>query len=308
MESSSPLVSIGLPVFNGSNFIEAAIESILSQSYSNLELIICDNASTDETVALCKRFVEKDPRVEYFRQEKNLGATRNFNSTFEKTRGKYFKWASHDDLLGPNYIADCVNFLEQHNDYIICWPHMDYVGIQGEFLHPQNVPNLSIQGPSFKQRIRTLFDFQKAGDDVIPTIFALMRSDALRSTNLWQRFVSSEEILMLELLRQGKAKQLEQTAFFFRVHDDSAFQKNRTPRERGKWFDTDKRTLLQLPVWYLLARYFSTISQSNISIFEKIGCYYEVVRRAFLLWRRYAGDLIKYIGQFIGYRHRYKSR
>ncbi len=306
METSQPLVSIGLPVYNGSNFIEDAIDSILGQTYSNIELIICDNASTDSTAELCRRYVESDARVSYYRQIKNLGAARNFNCAFNKSKGKYFKWASHDDLLESDYIDNCVSFLEKHPDFVLCWPYMDFIDEAGRFIGRQAMNNLSISQETFASRIRQLFDFQIAGDDVIPTIFGLMRSDALRQTRLWQRFISSEEILMLELLLQGKVWQLEKTGFHFRIHDDSAFHKNRTPAEREKWFDTDKHYVLQFPVWFLLARYYALIAKSQIGHAEKLRCYYEITRRAVYLWRRYLGDLVKFFGQFVGYRYRYK--
>ncbi|MCB1757108.1 MAG: glycosyltransferase family 2 protein [Gammaproteobacteria bacterium] len=307
MASSQPLVSIGLPVYNGSNYIEKTIESILSQSYENFELIICDNASTDATASICERFVATDKRVSYFRQQKNLGASRNFNSTFEKASGKYFKWASHDDLLGPDNIRDCVEFLENHDDYVICWPHMDYIDENDNHLRNQSIVNLSMEGDSFVSRIHDLFNFQIAGDDVVPTIFALVRSSALANTRLWQRFTSSEEILMLELLMQGKVKQLEQTGLHFRIHNESAFHKNRTPAEREKWFDTEKHYVLQFPVWFLLVRYFNLVAHSRLDLWEKLRCYYQIIRRAVFLWRRYLGDIVKFLGQFVGYRFEYKD-
>ena len=307
MELEQPLVSVGLPVYNGSNYLEAAIESVLSQSWGNLELIIYDNASTDNTESICRRALERDSRVRYYKQEKNLGAARNFNSTFEKARGKYFKWASHDDLLGPRFIEDSVTFLEENPDYVMCWPTLDHVNEDAEHLRPQGVPNLSVTHKRYSGRLRQLFDYQIAGDDIIPSIFSVIRHSALENTRLWQRFTSSEEILMLELLMQGKSHQLDQVGFYFRQHDESAFHANRTPAEREKWFDTEKHYVLQFPVWYLLARYYALISASKLSFVEKLRCHLEITRRAVFLWRRYLGDLIKYFGQFVGYRYQYRK-
>ncbi|MDO6461755.1 glycosyltransferase family 2 protein [Granulosicoccaceae sp. 1_MG-2023] len=308
MDANKPLVSLGLPVYNGENFLAETLESLLAQTYTNFEIIICDNLSTDRTSEICAEFAARDERISYFCQSKNLGAARNFNTTFERSRGKYFKWASHDDLLEPEYLERCVAALEADPDVVICWPHMDHVDSQARHMRNQEIDDLSIMAEGYAARLRQLFDYQIAGDDVIPTIFGLMRRDVLAKTGLWRRYTSSEEILMLELLYYGKVRQLPETLFHFRIHEDSAFHANRTPAEREKWFDTEKHYVLQLPIWFLLGRYYVRVSTLGLPLWVKLRCYYEITRRAVFLWRRYAGDLIKYLGQFVGYRYEYRGK
>ena len=81
--------SIGLPVFNGENFLAPAIESILGQTYDDFELIISDNASTDATSQICRDFARRDSRVRYIRNARNLGADPNYNAVFRAARGRY---------------------------------------------------------------------------------------------------------------------------------------------------------------------------------------------------------------------------
>ena len=80
---NKPRVSIGLPVCNGENYLKQALDSIMAQTYTDFELIISDNASTDRTAQICKEYANRDPRIRYYRNEKNLGAARNFNYVFE---------------------------------------------------------------------------------------------------------------------------------------------------------------------------------------------------------------------------------
>src|ERR671915_430558 len=96
-----PLVSIGLPVYNGANYLRKAVETILEQSYESLELIISDNASTDDTADICRDLSARDARIRVSRNAQNVGAARNYNIVFNAARGKYFKWAAHDDVLAP---------------------------------------------------------------------------------------------------------------------------------------------------------------------------------------------------------------
>ena len=89
--SLPPIVSIGVPVYNGENFVGDALRSISEQSFSDYEVVICDNASTDRTSEICREFADRDARFRYYRHAKNLGAGPNFNATFERARGRYFK-------------------------------------------------------------------------------------------------------------------------------------------------------------------------------------------------------------------------
>jgi glycosyltransferase involved in cell wall biosynthesis len=103
-----PQVSVGLPVYNGERFVADALASILAQTWQDLEVIVCDNASTDRTREICEAFAARDPRVRYYRNERNLGASPNWNRAFELSRGELFKWAAHDDVLCPTYIERAV--------------------------------------------------------------------------------------------------------------------------------------------------------------------------------------------------------
>src|SRR4051812_12825537 len=98
-ESERPVtVTVGLPVHNGEQFLAAAVDSLLSQSVDGLELILADNASTDGTLAICERYAAQDRRVRVLPSDANRGAAWNFNRCLAAARGRYFKWAAHDDL------------------------------------------------------------------------------------------------------------------------------------------------------------------------------------------------------------------
>ena len=108
-----PRVSIGLPVYNGDNYLKEAIESLLFQTFEDFELLISDNASTDQTGNICRRFAEQDQRIKYVRNVENLGLTRNFNQVFTLSVGEYFKWADHDEVFLAAFLLRCVELLDQ---------------------------------------------------------------------------------------------------------------------------------------------------------------------------------------------------
>src|ERR1700730_7419804 len=100
-------VAIGLPVHNGGNFLAAAIDSILAQSYGDFDLVISDNASTDDTEEICRAYARRDSRIHYIRQSTNVGAANNYNVSFRMSDSQYFKWAAHDDVLAPGFLGAC---------------------------------------------------------------------------------------------------------------------------------------------------------------------------------------------------------
>ena len=102
-----------MPVYNGEGAIRAALDSLLSQSFSDFELIISDNASTDATGEICREYAARDRRIQYVRQPENLGAAPNFRFVLDKARGEYFMWAAHDDYWRPEFIQKCLSVLER---------------------------------------------------------------------------------------------------------------------------------------------------------------------------------------------------
>jgi glycosyltransferase involved in cell wall biosynthesis len=111
MSTQQPLVSLGIPVFNGEKFLPQALDALLAQTYTNLEFVIVDNASTDRTGEICRQYVVKDQRVRYFRNKTNIGVYANFRRAVELSRGEYFMWAAVDDLRSATTIDDCLTAL-----------------------------------------------------------------------------------------------------------------------------------------------------------------------------------------------------
>ncbi len=109
MNTHKPPVAIGLPVFNAEKYLSQAVDSILAQTFSDFHLIISDNASTDRTQEICQAYAAQDNRIRYSRNHRNLGASPNFNRVFELSSHQYFKWAPHDDMIAPEFLARCVN-------------------------------------------------------------------------------------------------------------------------------------------------------------------------------------------------------
>lgn len=129
--SKSPKVSIGMPVYNGEKFIRQALDSLLDQTFTDFELIISDNASTDETRQICLGYAEKDGRIRYYRNDTKIEPISNFNRVLNLASGKYFMWAAHDDKWGSSFVACLVQALDvnSHATLAFCrFVNIDEVG------------------------------------------------------------------------------------------------------------------------------------------------------------------------------------
>jgi glycosyltransferase involved in cell wall biosynthesis len=116
MESELPLVSIGMPVYNGARYIRRALDSLLAQDYEKFEIIISDNASTDQTPKILEQYASKYPHLRIYTQLENVGAEENFIVVLKLARGEYFMWAAHDDYWLPTFVSTLVNELNNHHD------------------------------------------------------------------------------------------------------------------------------------------------------------------------------------------------
>ena len=112
MDERVAAVSVGLPVYNGARYLPAAIDSLLSQTFEDFELIISDNGSTDETERICRGYAARDPRVRYVRSDVNRGLLWNFRNVLELARAPRFKWMAHDDICAPEFLRRCMEELD----------------------------------------------------------------------------------------------------------------------------------------------------------------------------------------------------
>lgn len=132
MISKTPLVSIGMPTYNGEAFIREALDSLLAQDFKDFELIISDNASKDNTAKICKAYTKRDSRVKYYRNKENIGSNANFNKVLELARGKYFMWAADDDVWEPSFVSSMAYALEHNPKAVLSFCQFDVIDLNGK--------------------------------------------------------------------------------------------------------------------------------------------------------------------------------
>lgn len=131
MAVTKPLVSVGVPVFNGEDHLEAALGALAAQDYPNLEIVIGDNASTDATESICRRFAVRNRNVQYLRHADNLGPAENFRQVLLHATGELFMWAAHDDLRNPRFVSALVEAILNRPEAVLATPKTIYISDDG---------------------------------------------------------------------------------------------------------------------------------------------------------------------------------
>ena len=230
---NAPLVSIGLPVFNGAMYIQHALDSLLAQSYANFELNISDNASTDGTEEICRVYAAKDPRVHYYRHAHNVGFMGNWRRALQLAAGEYFMWTAHDDCWSMHYIGTLLECLLACPGAILAAGRTLYIDVDGH-PHPRADPddapvrhgngNLSIA----KQLLQ-----QHAAQGWVHGLFR--RDDLLRLVPMF--FAAdpwgADVIFMLELCLRNAIVGSDAAVLYKRVTGGVSGPK--TARQRVKW-------------------------------------------------------------------------
>jgi glycosyltransferase involved in cell wall biosynthesis len=223
-EKKNQLVSIGMPVYNGEKYIRQAIESILNQDYPNIELIICDNASTDKTAEICLEYQQKDARINFQQNNENLGAAKNFKKVFDLSQAKFFMWAAHDDYFDKSFISKCLDRLNENPQAVLCCSEVNYINEQGTIRNTTNFTefkNIDTSGMDIPGRIERLLS-------VIGwvAIYGIIRRPSLERVKLDNPMYGFDVILLLEFLLLGDIIKVPEKLFYYRV-----FDKNKTPGE-----------------------------------------------------------------------------
>jgi glycosyltransferase involved in cell wall biosynthesis len=210
---SSPTVTVGLPVFNGERHLRAAIESILGQTFTDLELVVSDNASTDLTPEICREYARTDGRVRYERQATNVGARRNYEIVLSRGRGEYFKWSGHDDVLAPAFLERCAERLDDDPNAVLCGTGIEVIDDHGAWVGT-GVPSIVAGGPTPHERLRQFFAHPRAHQ----TIFGLIRRAPLATTGLFRSWFGADRALLIELALLGRLVRVDEPLFFHREH------------------------------------------------------------------------------------------
>jgi glycosyltransferase involved in cell wall biosynthesis len=211
-----PLVSLGVPVFNGESFLADALDSLLAQTCGDFELVIADNASTDATEAICRDYLAMDARIRYVRHDRNMGAPANWNFVARQARGEYFKWASANDVCAPTFLEECATALTSDPGVVLCYGRTCFIDEAGE----RQVP---YEGDLGFEEARPSERFKRVCRDLAMNNAqsGVVRRDALLRTRLVRPYPSGDMVLTAELALLGRIRLLPSTLLYRRTGGSS---------------------------------------------------------------------------------------
>ena len=269
--ADAPLVSVCVPVYNGEATLARALDSLLAQDIDTdaVEIVVCDNASTDGTAAICADYAARDPRIRVHRNPRNLGLAGNYNRTVELARGRYVKWATHDDWHDPRSLRLTAEALEANPEASLCATGVSWVDEHGvEF--DRWVPSADLLSPAPHERVRRVL---RTMGETHP-MYGLLRTDALRRTHRMRSFVGSDRTLIAEMALQGPIVQLPDVLHFYTVSRTA-----RTGYRPSLTYDPANRERLPLRTWRLIYEHLEVVWRSDLGPVHKATVSATVLRR-----------------------------
>jgi glycosyltransferase involved in cell wall biosynthesis len=268
-----PRVSIGLPVYNGERYLHESLDSLLGQTFEDFELIITDNASTDTTPDICQQYANRDRRVRYVRNPKNLGIVPNFNLAFELSSGEYFKWAAHDDVHRPEFVERCVEILDREPDVVLATSRTAFIDGESREVGRDAQPfRLDADSPCerFKASLVNSHCYES---------FGLMRRDAMLRTTLYGSYGHYDGVLLARLALLGRFELIPEYLLLLRTHPDQA---------SSNWVDYHRYALvidprlegkMLFPYWRRYFEFARSVGMAPLTAAEKLDCYRSLMAR-----------------------------
>lgn len=255
---------VGIPVRNGARYIREALDSVLAQTYQDFHVLVSDNASVDDTIAIVEEYAARDPRIGLQRHAVNIGAHRNYNSLVTASSSELFKWMAHDDIIAPTFLADCVAALDADPGASLAFAdsvQIDEHGTPGVEL----ASNQRYDDPSPYRRLRAYVSDRTK----IPQVFGVIRRSVLERTPLLGNYPKSDTVLMYEMAMRGTFARVEAPLFLNREHSDR--QGRLGLRERTAWYHPDREKPM-LPRWNQLAGFAGAVLRVPMAPGDKMRC------------------------------------
>ena len=268
LRATEPLVTIGVPVYNGADYLTLAIDSLLAQTYRNVELLISDNASTDGSSEVCAAYAQRDARVRYIRQAHNIGGVENHNFVVEQARGEFFMWGSSDDLWEPSYVQRCAQVLIEDPKVVLAYSINTKIDENGQSIgaYPQA---LQLDTDDVVARFGQLTQI----DNPIEPFYGLMRRSALQASARLPLHPGFDRFVLAELGLKGRFRQLPEPLYIRRIHGNQSTKAYRSLRSRYRWVNpANKDRRFVWPHFAYLRLFLGVVMRSAPGPRATMGC------------------------------------
>jgi glycosyltransferase involved in cell wall biosynthesis len=283
-----PRVSIGLPVWNGEEFLAETLASLLAQDFENLELLISDNGSTDATESLCRDAAARDERVHYHREPENRGAAWNYNAVLAMATAPLFKWAAADDVLAPTFVSSCVAALDGAGGAaVLAFPRTTLIDERSVVMSDLDDDDLDLRDPDPVRRFEKVLRHRVEWHPV----FGVIRTDLLRRTPGIAPFPYADISLLAELSLLGQFHQVPERTFLRRYHEKRSIVAGPTFVQQVAWYDPRRRVRYAMPMTRLSKELMMVVGRADLPPAQKLRARSLVLSRwALPHWRQIGGE------------------
>jgi glycosyltransferase involved in cell wall biosynthesis len=263
--SSTPPLTIGLPVYNGERYLALALDDLLAQEYTDFRLLISDNASTDATEEICRDYASGDPRIQIFRHEENQGGVWNYNYVFRRNESPFFKWATHDDGHAPTFLSRCMETFECAPDSVVLvYPRVTLIGPDGEVRRTYD-ERLDLRESAAATRLGHLVRHIR----MVNCLLGVIRAEALASTKLNQSVTGYDNLLLAELALRGQFWEVPERLFYRRIHPDAASQ-DKSMQGKLAWLSAGRKRDARFALTRRVIAHLDAIQRAPLSTREKL--------------------------------------
>jgi glycosyltransferase involved in cell wall biosynthesis len=291
---STPRVTIGLPLYNGQRFVAQTLDSLLAQDFKDFEIVVSDNASTDASVTVVERYVQRDSRVRLLRQSVNLGANGNFSAVVHEARGEYFKWSTCSDLCNPGFLSSCVDLLDTQSDAVLAAPRTFI--FTDDPARAQPYPNdIEVRDAAPSARFIRVNQTLKLNN----AMNGLIRTHALRKLDPPIDHYIKADLVMISCLALQSAFHIAEGAHFFRRMDPQTATSLMSVEDDRKHHYPVMSARALLPTWRLYLGWLRYIRQAPVAPAERHAAMRYVLHMG--RWERasFARDLLSAAGYLL---------
>lgn len=270
MPDKQPLVTIGVPVYNGEENIQSALDSLLLQTYQNIKIVISDNASVDRTAEICQEYEKRYKKIQYYKNDINYGSVYNFNKLMDLSNGKYFMWASSHDLWDPTLVSKCVSILEKEKDVVLVYPRTLLIDRNNKplMITPDEIDTRNMD--AFSRYISIISNLSWCN-----MFCGVIRRDALVKCGRLKEVIGPDHAFLAELSLIGPFAQIKEPLYFRRKTRDNENPeeyKRRTLKDLNPKKNNERNRLSFRTLYTLLCvEHLKIISHSSLSRVDKIS-------------------------------------
>jgi glycosyltransferase involved in cell wall biosynthesis len=281
-----------VPVYNGQKYIRDTLDSLVAQTLSDIEILVTDNCSTDNTPQIVGEYAARDPRVKYIRNQTNVGPARNYNRSLDLATAPYFKWNPADDVCAPDFLEKCVKALDEDPTVVLAYPRTSVIDTAGKVVGQYTYEiDFDVASPALRLGRMMTVNHKLHGAH---ELYGVMRTDALRNSGGFRCHVRGDSVLLARMAMLGRLRRIDEYLFFNRDHTDrsSKYLSRKLVRKGSRlsryigcgplpsaeWWDPTLRGRIVFPEWRVWREYLRAVQETPMTVSARLACFATVTR------------------------------